>query len=204
MADTVAITAGSGTDVAADNIASVFYQRIKLGMGANGSFIDDVNGTTARGIYVDPRPAVMRLQVTPTVSTTPAYTAKDAVGGLLTFANAVRASGGSGRIEAVQVEDKGQQRADLDLVLFDRTFTAPTDNAIFNPSDAELLTCVGWIPIGAGNYSDFSTNSVAAINSVGLEFVLNGTDLFGALVTRGTPTYTSSSDIVVTLTILQD
>ena len=153
---------------------------------------------------MDPRLLAVRLQVTPTVSTTPAYTAKDAVGGLLTFSNAVRASGGTGRIEAIQIVDKGQQRADLDLVLFDRTFTAPTDNAVFAPTDAETLFCVGWIPVGAGNYADFSTNSVAAINNVGLEFVLNGTDLFGALVTRGTPTYTSTSDIVVTLTILQD
>jgi hypothetical protein len=153
---------------------------------------------------VDPRLKIIRSQVTPTVSTSPAYSAKDAIGGLLTFSNAARASGGSIHIEAIQIVDKGQQRSDIDVVLFDRTFTAPTDNSIFAPTDAELLTCVGVIPVLFGDYSDFSTNSIATINMIGLSVVLNGVDLFGALVARGIPTYTSTTDIVVTLDIVQD
>lgn len=203
MADNVAITAGAGTSVATDDVGGVHYQRFKLDAGADGASAP-VGGSTDRGLYVDPRAKAVRISQTPTVSTTPAYTAKDAVGGLLTFANAVRASGGSGLLQSIHVVDKGQQMANLDLVLFDATFTAPTDNAIFAPSDAELATCVGVIPIYAGDYNDFSTNSVATKPAVGLEFVLAGTSLFGALVTRGTPTYTSTSDLTVILTVLQD
>lgn len=41
MADNVAITAGSGTSIAADDISSVFYQRIKLVSGGDGVAIRD-------------------------------------------------------------------------------------------------------------------------------------------------------------------
>lgn len=40
MADNVAITAGSGTSIAADDISSVFYQRVKISVGADGSATD--------------------------------------------------------------------------------------------------------------------------------------------------------------------
>jgi hypothetical protein len=40
MADNVAITAGAGTTVAADDIGSVFHQRVKAGWGADGSYND--------------------------------------------------------------------------------------------------------------------------------------------------------------------
>lgn len=200
MADNVAFTPGTGATVATDDISGVHYQRNKIALGADGTAIDLV-GTAARGAYVDPRPLAVRLSQTPTISTT-AYAAKDAVGGLMTFANAVRASGGTCLVQSVQVVDKDQEMAALDLVLFDRSITAPTDNAAFDPTDTELTQCVGVIPITF--YADFNDNAVAIVNNVGLECVLNGTDLFGVLVSRGTPTYTATSDIVVILTILQD
>lgn len=37
MADNVAITAGSGTNIAADDVSSVYYQRVKLDFGADGA-----------------------------------------------------------------------------------------------------------------------------------------------------------------------
>lgn len=40
MADNVAITAGSGTTIAADDVAGVLYQRVKLAQGADGSATD--------------------------------------------------------------------------------------------------------------------------------------------------------------------
>lgn len=52
MADNVAITAGSGTSVAADDIASVFYQRVKLSLGADGTAVDAVAGAGAVGTGV--------------------------------------------------------------------------------------------------------------------------------------------------------
>lgn len=40
MADNVAVTAGSGTTIAADEIGGVFYQRVKPVFGADGSATD--------------------------------------------------------------------------------------------------------------------------------------------------------------------
>ncbi len=40
MSDGIAITAGSGTTVATDDIASVHYQRVKVNYGADGSATD--------------------------------------------------------------------------------------------------------------------------------------------------------------------
>lgn len=52
MADNVAITAGAGTTVAADDIGSVFYQRVKLSLGADGTAVDAVAGAGAVGTGV--------------------------------------------------------------------------------------------------------------------------------------------------------
>lgn len=200
MADNVAFTPGTGATVATDEIATVHYQRNKIALGLDGTHAADLTGTAARGAYVDPRLSVVRLQQTPTISTS-VYAAKDAVGGLMTFAGAVRASGGACRLDSVQVVDRDQERTDLELHLFDRTITAPTDNAIFAPTDTEATYMVAVVPIGG--WYDLSTNSYADV-PVGREMVLNGTDLFGVLVARTTPTFGSTGDLTVTLTIIQD
>ena len=62
-----------------------------LALGSTGA-------TAAAGNHTHAGGAVSRMNIpqTPTVSTSPAYTAGDAVGGLLTFANAAQVAGGSG------------------------------------------------------------------------------------------------------------
>lgn len=40
MADNVPITAGSGTQIAADDVAGVFYQRVKVAIGEDGTAND--------------------------------------------------------------------------------------------------------------------------------------------------------------------
>lgn len=69
MADNVAITAGSGTSIAADDISSVFYQRVKLSVGADG-VANDLNvgaGAVATGTprvtLASDDPAVAALQI---------------------------------------------------------------------------------------------------------------------------------------------
>jgi len=143
-----------------------------------------------------------RISVQPTVSTTPAYTAKDAVGGKLTFTNAARTPGGTITIPTAIVVDLSQQQPALDLVLFDRDFTASTDNAAFDPTDADLANVVGVIPMT--RWFDFNDNSVCVRTGLNLAAKLNTTDLFGQLVTRSTPTFVGTSDIRVILEIVQD
>lgn len=226
MADNVAITAGAGTSVATDDIGGVQFQRVKLAVGPDGTHTADLAGRVVTGsdgaIYVDPRRKHTRVQVTPTI-TAGAYTSGDILGGQLTFANAVRAGALSGRIVSVTVLDKTQaQRAPMDLVLFDRSVTVPADNAVATFSDADMANCLGVINFSAQAYNTAwagtPANSIATIpyselttsatvnSAAQLPFpiVLNSTDLYVAVVLRSSPTYTSTSDIVISLTIEQD
>ena len=140
--------------------------------------------------------------VTPTV-TAGAYHAKDAVGGRLEFANAVRAEVHTGTVLKVVVVDKAAQNAELVLFLFNQAFTATADNAAFDPTDADLLNCVGTITISASDYVSANDNSVATKERT-LDFALTGTSLYGQLMCTGTPTYASTSDLKITVGILQD
>jgi hypothetical protein len=136
------------------------------------------------------------ISQTPTV-TAGAYTAKWAVGGLLTFANAGATSGATIEIDSVVVTDLAAQKAELVLVLFDRTFTATADAAAFDPSDADMANCVGQIVVPAANYNDFVDNAVGSVKNINLLVKLSGTSLFGQMMCTGTPTYVAATDVTV-------
>jgi len=160
--------------------------------------------TTVGAIKVLSGAASAVVTATPTI-TAGAYSAADALGGKLTFASAVRVSGGSGVIYGVVITDAAKQDAEIEIVLFDRDFTATNDNAAFDPSDADLANIIGVIPVYASDYFDFNDNSVACVRSVGMPFVVDsGTSLYGQMVIRDGDTYAATDDITVKLLILQD
>ena len=142
----------------------------------------------------------------PTISAAGLYAAGDALGGLLTFANAARVAGGGGTITKVVILDEDQELAPIDVVFFDQTFGATADNAPFDPSDADLANCIGYVDVAATDYADFVDNSVAAKAS-GLrmpfdyDLVAAGTSLFAQMVVRSTPTYTAVDDITIKITV---
>ena len=148
-------------------------------------------------LYTTPTNAITQ---TPTV-TAGAYVAGDAVGGLLTFADAAR-SQLTGVVTTVVITDKAAQGVDLELVLFGTTFTPTADNAPFDPSDADLLNIIGVIPVD--NHFAFNDNGVSHRRNVGLWFEAQATTIYGQLVTRGAPTYASTSDLQVTIVIALD
>ena len=197
MADNIAITAGTGTTVATDDIGGVHFERVKLIHGADGTNDGDVATTNPLPIA---GPGGIIIAVAPTV-TAGAYSAKDAVGGEITFANAVRASAGTAILNTVTIVDKSQAAAGLELWLFHTTITEAADNAAFDISDAELATCVGVVPISTADYYQIADNEVACVRGVGLEFKCAATSLFGQLKCTGTPTYASTSDLTVVLAI---
>lgn len=142
----------------------------------------------------------INISQTPTI-TAGAYAAKDAVGGLLTFAAAARISTGKGVINTVTIIDDDDEKAALELWLFNQTFTATADNAAFDPADATMTNCVGVIPIAAADYYSANDNGAACVRGVGLQFQLAGTSLFGQLKCTGTPTYTATTDLTIVLAI---
>lgn len=85
--------------------------------------------------------------VTPTVSTTPAYSAQDQVGGVMTFTNAARKAGGIGEIYAATIRFAALSGLaatnQLVIHLFHNRTTAPTitssDNGALQITDANLV-----------------------------------------------------------------
>jgi len=145
-----------------------------------------------------------------TISQTPAitagaYAAGDAVGGLLTFANAARVSGGGGVIKSVVIVDDAGADAELELWLFDRTFTAMADNAPWAPSEADLENLIAIVQTADATQGWLAAGTPSAIViEVSQRYDLNGTSLFGQLVARDTPTYAATDDLTVKVGLLQD
>lgn len=203
MADNTTLNAGAAGDVVRTNDrAAVKTPVVMLDLGSD-SAESILDGTAAIPAALVPVSGgiVKRLTQTPTV-TAGAYSANDAVGGLLTFSNAARASGGSIVIDAITIVDKSQQDPTLELLLFDQTFTNVADNAAFDPTDADLANVIGIIPFTV--WYDFADNSVTTRAGLGLSCKLAGTDLFGQLVTRTAPTLSATSDIIVILHVTQN
>jgi hypothetical protein len=148
---------------------------------------------------------ILEVSVTPAI-TAGAYTAGDALGGLLTFANVVRVAGGGGEITKVVIVDNALQSAPVDLVLFRQTFTPTANNDPFGVSDADMQNCLGFIPVANTDYAEFANNCVATKAS-GLQMpfeyrlAVGGTALFGQLVIRIGDTFGAVNDITVKMTV---
>ncbi len=139
---------------------------------------------------------------TPTISARH-YKRGQCVGGLLTFANAARLAGGGGIIKDVVIIDDAGQDAELELWLFNQTFTPGADNTAWAPVEAELHNIVNVISTTDGTYFPGVVPSVCSVE-VTKRFDCLGTDLFGRLVTRGKPTYVATDDLTVRIMLLQD
>lgn len=134
-----------------------------------------------------------RAQVTPTLDTN-AYADGDQVGALLTvpIVHPIYAS----ELLTVTVLDKAAQSAALDLFFFDRSVTVAADQAAASFSDADMEFCLGVINIAAGNYDANAANSIATVNPnpcLPLFSSIRGSNVYVAIVSRGTPTYAASS-----------
>lgn len=205
MADNTEITLGTGRLIRSIDRSAIHTQVAALDLG--GSAGERFPGSTqfdAAGYaqWAELRRDRLAISVTPTISTS-AYAAKDNVGALMSFANAARTSGGGCFVESVQVIDRDQEMKDLDLAFFKASITTPTDNAVFDPTDAELADFLFLVPIGAGFYADFNDNAIADV-PVGREIVaLAATTLYGVLIARGAPTYTATSDLTVIVNVVR-
>lgn len=183
MADNVAITAGIGTTIATDERNSAHEQLVVAGAH------------------------LLRSQQTPTINTS-AYTSGDELGTLITITSAARYTGGGGYVRSITVLDKTQaQRAAMDCLFFTDTVSVAGNNNPFLPSDADMLKFIGLVAIATGDYNTAwagtPTNSAATKLLADFPFVCAATSLYALLVVRGTPTYTSTSDIVVSFTLEQ-
>lgn len=137
------------------------------------------------------------------------YSSGDVIGGANTLTNAVHKTPGTGIIQSIVVLDKANQKSALDILFFDTTpaNSFGADNAAYALNDADLGYCLGRYSVAAADYVSSSTNSAeATIRSVGLPIkaATGARDIYMVVVSRGTPTYGSATDLIVRVGILQD
>lgn len=193
MADNVAITAGSGTTIATDEVAvnggsSAHVQFVKIVDGAS-------NGTSGvpgsgDGLYVIPRRDLFEISVTSgglTTATT-SYSGGDQMGTQFTIANAARSSGGYGYITGVTLVSAADNIGAVDVVFFDSSVSLASDNAAFAISDADALKLVGVVQL-AGSY-DIGNNRIGQAYNLAVPYKCSGgTSLYAGLITRSAHTF---------------
>lgn len=251
MADNVAITAGSGTAIAADDIASVWHQRVKLSLGADGSAVDAVAGAGAVGTGVQrvtlasDDPAVTALQLLDNAISgnemqvdvvaalpagtnnigdvdiatitagethigevggnssvfpvtfsldTSAYASGDVLADSQQMDACLRKTDGTGLLQSVVLNDKDDQGQALDIVILSTSASIGTENAAVSISDANADAILAIIPVQASDWIDLGGCRVAHLRNLGVPVkAVSGTDdLYVALISRGTGTYTAS------------
>lgn len=150
----------------------------------------------------------LRASVAQTV-TAAAYSSGNAVGGLMTFANMANRDGYGGIVQTVIVRDKAGQNVNYDLILFDAnpTNTTVTDKAAVAVNTADLSKIIGVVQLSGIVLGAASTMGVLTAAGVGLAYRISSnsnSNLYGILVTRGAPTYASTSDVTVDVVAMPD
>lgn len=210
MADNTTLP-GAGDVIAADEVAGVKYQRVKVTTGADGVAGADVGGrnvdggSTERAMFVDNRPNVVPVSVTSTGLTiaATAYTAGDQMGAIMEFASAARAAGGTGVITGAVLLDEGDVLGAVDLVLFRETVTLAANNDPFAVSDADMRKSVGLVSMPAA--VDLGANRLSALAGVAVAYDCTATSLFVALITRSAnAVFTAVGDIKLLLYLARD
>lgn len=162
--------------------------------------IGDVDVSSTNPLPVQTQGTTISVALTVTAG---AYVAGDCVGGVLEFANAAVTSGKGGVVQDMIIVDDAGQDVGLELWLFDRVFTSPGDNAPWAATEDDLHNLVCVITTADGVWFETGTPSVASVE-IGQRYDCAATSLFGQLVTRGTPTFIATDDVMVTLGLLQD
>lgn len=149
-------------------------------------------------------------------SNTTTYTAGDVVANsttvatILTFTGMTTFPGGGGTIEAATLIDSTAEstKPDLDLYLFDTPVVMEQDNAAWDPSDAEMETCLGVIPFAGSAFKvgAVGANGIIHVQSIRLPFtcVTDDKNLYGILVARNAYVPVSAEKFTVRLHVRQD
>ena len=207
MADNSLRTPGSGEIVASDELtysgdtAKIQLVRVVHVSGSEGSkTLTEMVSVDALRVRV--HHDQLRIAVAPTMDTA-AYATSDQFGPELTFANAARASGGTGRIVGVTVMDESDTSGPIDIWIFDSTTTPAGDNAVFSVADADLVKVVAVIQL-MGSY-DGGAGRISQAFNISVPYTCSGSaNLYGVMMTRAAVDLVAADDITVVLYVDRD
>ena len=138
------------------------------------------------------------ITFTATVETA-AYADGDLLFDATSVADFVRANGGRAIIQSITVYDKGDQGVAFDLFSSPVTVDFGTVNSAVSISDADAILGVQRVcRVESSDYIDLGGVRVATLSNIGLVVEADSASraIFLAGVTRGAPTYASTSDLV--------
>jgi len=126
------------------------------------------------------------------------YAVNDNVGGKITLTSAARASGGTVRLNSITIADHDKQEAEMDITFFnaDPTLSTLTNDAAVSVHDDDANKVVGSFTISPAHYYDLGACSVGNIQDINkLMTAVGSANLFCAVTTRGTPTFTATNHV---------
>jgi hypothetical protein len=133
-----------------------------------------------------------------------AYTAGQVVGGLLSWAS-IFGTAQTGVLESIVLTCKSNQTAGFKLYLFTANPTSSTWTDKSSPAinSADISKVIG--PFYLSGYdSGLGTGTFYTISGIGQSLTSATAGLYGVLVTTGTPTFTTTTDLYLTVGVLQD
>lgn len=130
---------------------------------------------------------------------------------ILTFAGMARSNGLGFLVDGVTVGYSGAPatKPDLELWLFDTTVTMQNDNAVWNPTDANMQTSLGFISLPGANAviaSPLANNgNMVQHTPAGIKSrAAITTSIFGIVVVRNAYTPVSAETFTFRLHVIQD
>lgn len=146
-------------------------------------------------------------ELVPAISTG-AYTAGDCVGTIMAVPVTQY---GTTVLKNVVVTDADNEKANLTLLFFKRSPAGTyTDNGAFPLSAGDLSLIVGKVNIVSGDYETIASRAVADVDcsivlkAEGNESPPTSQNIYVGVLTTGTPTYTTTTDLGVKLGLMMD
>lgn len=142
------------------------------------------------------------LSATPTISTS-AYSAGYDLGGLLTLTSFTGASGAD-TVQSIVITSKSAQTPPLDVVIFSAnpSSTTFTDHAALSLATADAAKVAAVVHIS--DWTSLGTPAEGQAQSIAVPVKLaSGTTGYATIVSQGTPTFASTSDVSITFNVIQ-
>lgn len=205
MVDNIAITAGSGTTVATDDVGGTHYQIIKTAFGA----LDTATVTSTTDRFPVAAAGIPLVFKTVNLSTdTVAYANGDIIADTQQVDAALRVADGTGILESIGVFDADDQTPYSFTIYIHRTSTSMgTENAAISITDANAAAgIIGAVSFTSGDCFDLINGRYYFRTGLSIPLVaVSGTDdiYISMVCVVGTPTHTATG-INVVLGIRQD
>lgn len=153
-------------------------------------------GAAPLNVWVEGSPGFRTIETILTVSTSPAYTSGDSIGGVFVFNDVVAEAGQAFFLRSLRSYDMSNQKAAGTLLLFkdDPTLygATVTDNAAFVWGTA-MNVLIG--AIGSTTYTTLGSQAVFHLAATDRIMATRFTRIYGAYITTNTPTYTTIGDL---------